>query len=363
MRWSRGAVPALVLCATATLTGCGTNDPTTAGAYDGGGTDGPTDHGTADSIRDLRPLGEPIELGGFLMQVDAKEVGSDKDGPWLVVTMQVENRGKTSLALPELALRCSDSSTFGTMVSSVSTVGPGKSVTTDVTLLVTNRDDDYFAPIAPCESSGSIAISVSSGRPDFTVSESDGWRVDQGTLSELNALLPFTRPGGEPKDPDRPYAWAAGDAAPEGYQVVSVPGMTASEALAVLDPLREVESPDAPRGVVVDDLDGGVVLFTHWLIPDRYVRELSRGGIAASYGNTVNGDDHVLVARDGKLVRSFDPFLDENFLATAPLPQEEGLDLEYDTEPAAWTLLERLTKLHITQDWLMDQEHPVYLLK
>lgn len=345
----------VVVWATTMLAGCGTNDPSTPGAYDGGGggVGGPTD---------LRPLGEPIELGGFLVRVTAKEVGSDKDGPWLVVTMQVENRSKTNLPVPDLRLQCSESTTFGTMVSGVSMVGRGKSLTLDATLLVTNRDDDYFAPIAPCESSGSIALSVSSGPPDFTDSESDGWQVDPETLGELNALLPFTRPGGEPKDPGWPYAWTAGDSAPEGYQVVSVPGMTASEALATLDPIREATSPDALRGVVVDELDGGVVLFTFWLIPDRYVRDLSRGGIAASYGNTVNGDDHVLVARGGQIVRSFDPFLDEDFLKTNPLPQEKGLDLEYDTGPAAWTLLERLTGIHIPESWIHD-DHPAYLLR
>ncbi len=63
------------------------------------------------------------------------------------------------------------------------------------------------------------------------------------------------------------------------------------------------------------------------------------------------------------MVRSFDPFLDHNYVKTKPLPEEKGLDLENDTGPASWTLLERLTKVHITQDWLMDHGHPAYVIK
>ena len=71
----------------------------------------------------------------------------------------------------------------------------------------------------------------------------------------------------------------------------------------------------------------------------------------------------ILVARKGTVVRSFDPFLGQDYLKTKHLPEEKGLDLENDTGPASWTLLERLTKVHITRDWLMDEGHPAYLVK
>lgn len=356
MRWYRGAVPALVLCAAATLAGCGTNDPTTAGEYDSESTTGgPTD---------LRPLGEPIDVGGFRVRVDAKEVGGDEDGPWLVTTMRVKNIGEKYLALPSLRLECSGSTTIGYMTNGATGLRPGRSTTLDVPLYIRSTDDDYYAPIAPCQGTASISVVVSSGKPDYVMSESDGWEVDAGTLEKLDARLPFTPPGGEPKDPDRPYAWAddESESGPEAYQVVSVPGMTAAEALAILRPIRQVRSPDALRRVVVDELDGGVVLFTYWFIPDHYVRRLSQGGLVASYSISVNADTHIVVARDGRVVRSFDPLLAHDYLKTKPLPQEKGLDLKYDTGPASWTLLERLTRIHVPEAWIYD-DHPAYLLR
>lgn len=355
MRWSRGAVPAAVLVLATTLAGCGTNDPTTAGP-------GPGANSSSGSPTDLQPLGEPIDVGGFRVWVDAKEVGGDEDGPWLVATMRVKNIGEKYLALPRLRLRCANAGTIGYETSGATGLRPGRSKKLDVPLFIVSTGDDYYTPIEPCEGTASISVWATTGRPDYRESESDGWQVDADTLEQLNARLPFTPPGGEPKDPDRPYAWAGDDSGPEAYQVVSVPGMTAAEALRILAPLRKVKSPDAYQRVVVDELDGGVVLFTYWHIADDHIRRLSQGGLAASYSISINADTHILVARDGRVVRSFDPLLAHDYLKTKPLPQENGLDLKYDTGPAAWTLLERLTKIHVTEEWIYD-DHPAYLLR
>lgn len=354
MRWSRGAVLAAVLCASA-LVGCGTNDPTTAGP-------GPSGESTTGGPTDLRPLGEPIELGGFRVRVTVKQVGGDDDGPWLLATMRVKNISKRYMALPDLSLKCANASTIGYMTNGVTGLRPGRSTKLDVRLFIRGTSDDYYAPIDPCEGTASISVWATTGRPDYTESESKGWEVDAGTLDVLNTQLPFTPPGGEPKDPDRPYAWTDGETGPEAYQVVSVPNMTTAEALRILDPIREVKSPDAHRRVIVDELDGGVVLLTYWFIPDNYLRSLSRGGIAASYSISINADTHILVVRNGKVVRSFDPLIDHNYLKSKPLPEEKGLDLKYDTGPASWTLLERLTKVHIPEEWVYD-DHPAYLLR
>lgn len=349
-------MPALVVVATA-VTACGdTPSDDRAQAAASSSASGPAD--------ELRRIGEPIEVGGLRVRVDVTEVGSDEDGPWLLARVQVENLGRTSVALPSLSLVCAEPTTNGYSVNDATSVGPGRTVSRDVHLLITDTgrsEEEYFDPIPPCGDTASISVWTTTGQPDYTESESAGWQLAAASLAELNATLPFTRPGGEPKDPDRPYAWVDGDRLGEGYQVVSVPGMTAVEALRIIDPIREVTSSDELRGVVIDELDGGVVLFTYWLIPDRYLRELSRGGIVASFGNTVNGDYHILVARDGKVVRSFDPFMDEDYMPSKPLPEEEGLDLEYDTGPASWALLERLTSMHLSPDWL-DQDRPTYLL-
>lgn len=373
-RWiSRLALAALPLAGTV-LAGCGTNDPTTASAYDGHGSDNPSGapSGNSSGRSPLRALGEPIDVGGFRVRVAVEEVGGDKDSRWVLTTMRVKNIGADSRALPMLGMECSGSSTIGYSNNVTRSVAPGRSAKVEVPLFMTlprevgeDGEDNYYDPIGPCEGTASISVTVSSGQPDYTMSESDGWRIDQATLDALNARLPFTRPGGEPKDPDRPYAWVDGDGAfSSGYQVVVVPGITADEAIRVLDPVRGSPSFDEYERVIVAENDDGVVLFTWWFVSDRYVRALSRlDGLAASYGNTVNGDDHVLVLRRGKVVRSFDPFLDHDYKKTRRLPEEKGLDLEYDTGPASWTLLERLTGIAITEDWLLDDRHPGFRLR
>ena len=372
------ALAALPLAGT-TLAGCGTNDPTTPTAYDDTGSDGASDGesgGASDgpsgapsagaSSGRLRALGESIDVGGLRVTVRAKGVGGDKNGPWLTATMRVENRGDKALGLPILGLECSGSTTSGYAVDDSTSLRPGRTRTIEVSLFITDRrgEEDYYEPIEPCRGTASVSVLVSSGRPDYVLSTSAGWQVDASTLAALNARLPFTRPGGEPKDPDRPYAWAAGDGAfSSGYQVVLVPGITAEQAIRVLKPLRGAPDLDDFERVVVADHGDGVVLFTWALISDEDVTALSRiKGLAATYGNTVNGDDHVLVARRGKVVRSFDPFLDQDYEKTPRLPEEKGLDLEYDTGPASWTLLERLTRMHITEGWLLDDSHPGFRL-
>ncbi len=350
-------------------TACGeVNDPSTAGAYDGASAGSPS----AASSPSLRPLGEPIDVGGFRVRVTVKEVGGDEDDRWVLTTMRVKNIDAKSLALPVLGMECAGSATMGYSTNVTRSIAPGRSAKVEVPLFMTlpreereDGEDNYYDPIGPCEGIASISVSVSSGRPDYTVSESEGWRVDQGTLDALNARLPFTRPGGEPKDPGRPYAWVDGDGAfSAGYQVVVVPGITADEAIRVLDPVRGAPSPDQHGRVVVAGNDDGVVLFTWWFVPDRYVRALSRlQGLAASYGTPGESDDHVLVFRNGKVVRSFDPLLDHDYKKTGRLPEEKGLDLKYDTGPASWTLLERLTGMAITEDWLLDDSHPGFRLR
>lgn len=314
----------------------------------------------------LPPLGEAIDVGGLRVRVDVKKVGGDKNGPWLLVKMRVKNLGKRSLGLPDLRLECAEPTTIAYMIGDGTSVAPGRSVSKDVRLLISDTgraENDYYAPIPPCGASASISVWVTSGRPDYT-EERAGWRVRPDTLDGLNASLPFTRPGGEPKDPDRPYAWTAEETLPDGYHVVFVPGITAEQALDALAPVRGKARPDDFWGVTVAQREDGVVLFTSGGISEERVRALSRGGhVVASYSNTVNGDDHVLVVRDGKVVRSFDPFLAYDYVKTKPLPEEKGLDLENDTWAASWTLLERLTNIHVTEEWLLDGAHPAYLLK
>ncbi|NHA00445.1 hypothetical protein G5V59_11290 [Nocardioides sp. W3-2-3] len=342
-------------------TACGeVNDPSTAGAYDGASTGTTASPGTS-----LQPIGRPIDVGGLRVSVRAGEVGGDEDGPWLSATMHVENQGDKPLALPDLESHCSGSTTVGYMAGDVVVVRPGRSSDAEATLLINGPhedEDDYYAPIARCEGTASISVTVSSGQPDYTMSESDGWILDPRTLAALNARLPFTRAHEAPQDPGRPYAWVDG-ALPEGYQVVVVPGITADQAIQALRPVRGATSEEYERVAVIERPEG-VVLFTTWFVADRSVRALSRGGrLAASYSNTVEGDDHVLVVRDGRVVRSFDPFTGDVYAPGGPLPQEKGLDLENDTWAASFTLLERLTGVPIDEEWLTDDAHPGFRLR
>lgn len=354
MRWSR-VLPVLAVVVVA-LSGCGKNDVPSSSPYS---PSTPAEGG------DLRQLGEPIDVGGLRVRVTVDEVGGDKDGPWVTTTMRVKNVGTRSVALPDLRLVCSGSTTFGYSANSLSSLRPGRSTTIEVPLLISNTadEDDYYEPIARCEGTASISVWVTSGSPDFTESTSDGWQVDATTHDEINARLPFTRPGGEPKDPDRPYAWVEGEYAPEAYQVVSVPGMTFEQAIRILDPVRGSATWEDYERVMVAEHDRGVVLFTYDYIPDKYVRALSRRGVAASFASSINADTHILVARKGRVVRSFEPMLGQDFKKTKPLPEEQGLDLEYDTWPASWTLLERITGIHITEGWLLDDSHPGFRLR
>ncbi len=86
---------------------------------------------------------------------------------------------------------------------------------------------------------------------------------------------------------------------------------------------------------------------------------LSRGGVAVAVFWNVNMDMSVGVARDGAVVRSFDPLLFGVGGQGEPLPQEEGLPFGPDgaARPAALELAERLTGVRIEKAWLLEAPH------
>lgn len=480
MRWSRGAVPAAVLVLATTLAGCGTNGPTTAGAYDGD-PDFVTDSPVV-LAEGTDPLGEYVEWDDTLrIRADVVDVDGDDSGAWLTMAVRVENTGSKPRVLPDLELSCDGhESGFGGFVEGEAQrparVPAGGSVeyqerlamlgggamgesipkcTGEVTINLTLQgerssstmqawtlpDDlvDELNALRPTPASGGqqevspgllIDIVVESvggddqqawlnvrvdyhnstgteqplDPPTLRCAQSDGvGQVRQDDLTvgwsggvQVGLLMP---PGddGEPltacrapayveigagrwtlsgdeleylneelaREPGRPYSWIATDESfSVGHQVVVVPDATAAEALDALGPNRRKVSQERFWAIRVAEHDDGVVLFTWGLVSEEQVVALSRiGGLAASYATSEDGGDQILVARDGTVVRSFDPFLDHDYLKTKRLAEEKGLDLENDTGPASWTLLERLTRVHITRDWLMDDGHPAYLVK
>ncbi|WP_377321149.1 hypothetical protein ACFJIY_18620 [Pimelobacter simplex] len=293
-------------------------------------------------------MGEAQDLGrGLSVRVSIDSTGGDARQTWLSVMVSYENHTSGSLTVPAApSLHCAQSAAAGLPRAhgpgDQEAVPGGLSGGQGYDLLL--PPDAGGRPLTACRAPAYVAVGGAR------------WRLGRDDLAYLNNELA--------RDPGRPYRWT--DADPRfssGYQVVFVPGASAAEALAALAPVKRKVSQERFWAVRVAEREDGVVLFTWGLISDERIVALSRiGGLAASYGNTVEGDDHVLVARDGRSVRSFDPFLDYAYDKSRPLPEEKGLDLENDTGPASWTLLDRLTSMHVARDWLLDPGHPAYLL-
>lgn len=321
-----GAVP---------LAACGeVNDPEAAGA-------GPAAPSSPTATTTAGMAQEQEVVPGVVVRVNVSSIGGDERRTWLNVQVGHDNRTAAAVPLDGPTLHCAGSEGEGRRRGPrlVATGSGGRTVGVE---MPPGADG---APLRVCRAPADVTISGSR------------WALGPDDLEYLNAELA--------RDPDRPYRWVATDERfSAGYQVVVVPGITADEAIRVLKPLRGAPDPDDFDRVVVADHGDGVVLFGWGLVPDEQVAALSRiKGLAATVGNTGGADDRILVARRGKVVRHFDPLVDENYAGTPPLPQEKGLDLVNDTGPAAWTLLERLTKVHVTQDWLLDDRHPGFRLR
>lgn len=366
--WRTAALTTVLLLACA---GCGTEPGSDAGAQldaSTGTTPGPpsTDPAVVPGEPRLTPLGEYHDWSDALrIRVTSEGVDRDARGAWLAVAVRVENAAAEAQPIPEIELSC-DARDAGARIATgepVPTSVGGNAAVEFGLRLPLSGDRRSGAPVPECVGSASIdlwALDAEGGGGTFE----RAWAVPADVVDALNAARPNAGPppAGPATDPGRPYAWV--DQHASGYQVVVVPGITADAAIRVLEPLRGAPDPDDAERVVVAEDPGGVVLFTSSGVAERYVRALSRGGrLAASYANTVEGDDHLLVARDGKVVRSYDPYADEAFDGSAPLPQEAGLDFENDTRAASWTLLERLTGIAISEQWLLGGSHPAFRLR
>lgn len=292
--------------------------------------------------RPTPPSGGQQEVSpGVLIDVSVDSVGGDGQQAWLNVMVSYDSDATGEQTLDPPTLHCAQSDDAGQPRRDDLTVAGSGGM--QVGLLMPRGADGE--PLTTCRAPAYVEIG------------SARWTLAGDELAYLNEELA--------RDPGRPYHWiAANGSFSSGYQVVVVPRASAAEALAALGPRRRKVSQERFWAIRVAEHAQGVVLFTWGLVSDEQVVALSRiGGLAASYGNTVEGDDHILVARNGEVVRSFNPFLDHDYKRTRRLPEEKGLDLENDTGPASWTLLERLTKIHITEDWLLDDAHPAYLLR
>ncbi|RBY88481.1 DUF6461 domain-containing protein [Blastococcus sp. TF02A-26] len=93
------------------------------------------------------------------------------------------------------------------------------------------------------------------------------------------------------------------------------------------------------------------------------VEELSRNGEAVSVFRNVNAVMNFVVARDGVMVRAFDPLLFDDEEGD-PLPEEEGLPLgseDADPHALALELARRLTGVPIDRSWLLGTPRSTWL--
>ncbi len=137
------------------------------------------------------------------------------------------------------------------------------------------------------------------------------------------------------------------------------PAMTLAEAgdkvLRDFDPRRLL--------VQVDELAGWAALIEPfgWVGTDRTVlARLSEGGRAVNVEWNANAVMHAGWADDGRVIKSFDPLLDDRRDDRAP--EEAGLPFG---EPgpalrAAFVLAERLTHVRVERDWLLERRRPTF---
>jgi Family of unknown function (DUF6461) len=129
-----------------------------------------------------------------------------------------------------------------------------------------------------------------------------------------------------------------------------------------------LEADDGPENAVVQIgvLNGCVVAVEPdgWAgVNDSTAAEASRGGQYASLYQSVNADMRFVYAVDGTVVRAFDPLLyGPGIDPDEPLIQERDLPFGEpgDTTPAAFVLIERLTGLALTCEWLLEERRPAF---
>lgn len=90
----------------------------------------------------------------------------------------------------------------------------------------------------------------------------------------------------------------------------------------------------------------------------RGIRLSKSGRYAAAY-RSVNADMSLMVAQHGVIERVFDPLL---YDADGALEEEAGLPFGHPGSPgvAAFALLERLTGVRLTREWVLEDRHPTY---
>lgn len=126
-------------------------------------------------------------------------------------------------------------------------------------------------------------------------------------------------------------------------------------------------SVDEPQWVQVGAVDGGVLVAEHngWRGEELAV-ELSVGGRLACFCRDVHAVMRFVYAVDGVLALTFDPLVDRHPGAGADpdllQPYLAGLPFGlHAAEPSALTLMERMTGVRVTEEWLHRRQPAVEL--
>jgi hypothetical protein len=180
-------------------------------------------------------------------------------------------------------------------------------------------------------------------------------------------------------DPVAAYSWIELDPVMDAYCISVAVGADAERAAAAFgcDPSSRRMATFAeqwdmampyPQGggndtVQIDMLGTAVVCVeaNGWGGVDQARAErLSCGGRYISTYRNVNAVMEVVHAAAGAIVRAFDPLL---YDAAGALPEEAGLPFGHPGSPAAagLAMIERLTGVALTREWLLDLPHPAYL--
>lgn len=98
-------------------------------------------------------------------------------------------------------------------------------------------------------------------------------------------------------------------------------------------------------------------------LASRHIRALGASRMAAYFSTDENWDTRIEVVSKGRVIRTLDPFAAITHGDRGALPQERGLRIGHGLPFAvSWALLERVSLTHITQNWLVNTEHPTYVI-
>jgi hypothetical protein len=139
-------------------------------------------------------FGVPAAVGELKVTASVPAIGSDADGPWLTLTMHVDNSSPGVVQAPQFELRCSGSSAGGTWLEA-STLKPGdplpaRSVMDGTVSLVTPGDDRLGQPRPSCAAPATVVASLlvfdntGAGPP---AQKRLAWAVPDELVDQLNA--------------------------------------------------------------------------------------------------------------------------------------------------------------------------------